>query len=271
MELACRHGLEGVRVLPTTGSWRDHDALVRPAVRARGYLAKDVYRHNTLPLTVYRDLEKSGTIPFRREEVLLTTGKGNSWNQVPALLTIDEDFGRLIGYYLSEGCITQDQGLRIRLAFGGHEEELLQDAKDLLERFGFRYSVHWLKSCNTVQIKISSLLLGLLLRDELGCGVRSEDAQVPARLMTASAAVRRGGWRGCCAVTAMWTVPQGHAPIAKRIEVTATSSTRLRSGISPPAQCYSSKPFCCSRGRDWFPPSATTSRISACRGDRPKH
>jgi UDP-N-acetyl-D-mannosaminuronate dehydrogenase/intein/homing endonuclease len=193
MDVAFRTELQGrLRVQPRTGRWQDHDGLVRPALAGTGMAAKDVYRHNTLPLEVYLRLERDGTAPFSRKEVLLSSGKGRSWNQVPAVLPINESFARLIGYYLSEGCITEDGALRMRLSFGSHEQELIGDASALLTQFGFRHSVHRLRGCATVQLKVSSRLLGVLLRDVLGCGVRSEDARIPARLLGGPEPVRRG-------------------------------------------------------------------------------
>jgi UDP-N-acetyl-D-mannosaminuronate dehydrogenase/intein/homing endonuclease len=183
IDMATRRGLSGLRVMPENGTWQDHDAVVRPACVARGVSTKDVYRHNTLPLDVYRDLEVIGAAPFPRAGVRLSTGKGAAWNQVPAVLPVDEGFARLIGYYLSEGCITDDKALRTRLCFGAHEGELVTDACSILTRLGFRYSVHHLNNCRTVHVKVSSRLLGVLLRDELDCGVRSEDARAPAILM----------------------------------------------------------------------------------------
>jgi hypothetical protein len=191
LDVAARRDLAGVRVAPRDGAWRDHDPVVRPACVARGVSAKDVYRHNTLPLEVYRDLEAAGAAPFPRAALLLVTGKGNSWNKVPAVIPVDEDFARLVGYYLSEGCITEDPAPRTRLCFGAHEDELIADACGILTRLGFRHSVHLLSTCRTVQIKVSSRLLAVLLRDELGCGVRSEDARAPAVLMAAPGPVRR--------------------------------------------------------------------------------
>jgi hypothetical protein len=154
-------------------------------------LAKDVYRYNTLPFDVYCDLEAEGRAPFARTDVLLVTGKGNSWNQVPAVLPVNEEFARLVGYYLSEGCITEDKALRTRLCFGAHEDELIRDACDILTKLGFRHSVHRLTTCQTVHIKVSSKLLAVLLRDELRCGVRSEDAHAPTMLMNGSRSIRR--------------------------------------------------------------------------------
>jgi UDP-N-acetyl-D-mannosaminuronate dehydrogenase/intein/homing endonuclease len=191
VEMAVRRGLPAIRVMPRHGTWRDHDQIVRPACVGRRVSAKDVYRHNTLPLSVYVDLESTGKSPFARNAVTLVTGKGNGWNRVPATIQIDEDFARLVGYYLSEGCITEDKGLRVRICFGSHETELIQDTQAILTRLGFQHSVHRLKTCLTTQIKVSSRLLATLLRDEFGCGVRSEDAQAPSILMGGPRSIRR--------------------------------------------------------------------------------
>jgi UDP-N-acetyl-D-mannosaminuronate dehydrogenase/intein/homing endonuclease len=190
LDVAIRHELGGIRLMPQTGTWQEHDAIVRPACIAHRVAAKDVYRHNTLPLEVYRELEEAGTAPFQRSDLFIVTGKGNSWNRVPARIPVNEDFARLIGYYLSEGCITSDKALRTRLCFGAHEDELIADGCAILTRLGFKHSVHRLTTCRTVHIKVSSKLLAVLLRDELKCGVRSEDAHAPAILMNAPRPIR---------------------------------------------------------------------------------
>lgn len=191
IEVARAHGLSAVRVIPRSGSWRDHDSAIRPTLLRLKLSPKDVYRHGTLPLGAFLELERLGLCPFRRADVLLATGKGRSWATVPAHLRLDEDFARLVGYYLSEGCLTTDGGaLRVRFCFGAHEAELIDDARAILDRVGVKHSHHRLRSCETVHIKVSSRLFGVLIRDVLGCGVRSEDARVPARLLGAPAPIR---------------------------------------------------------------------------------
>ncbi|MBI1850940.1 MAG: nucleotide sugar dehydrogenase [Planctomycetes bacterium] len=191
IETVLRAKIERVRVVPRDGTWKSHDDVVRPLCREFGVAAKDVYRYNSLPLDVYLELERTKSAPFKRSQVLLATGKGNSWNQVPAVFDVDEDVARLFGYYLSEGCITEDNGVRIRFCFGAHEKDLIGDARAILDRLGIRSSVHKLKRWETVHIKVSSRILGTLLRDELRCGTRSEEMRIPERLMAAPARIRR--------------------------------------------------------------------------------
>jgi hypothetical protein len=160
------------------------------AVRA-GISPKNVWKHNTLPLQAFLALEECGAAPFRRQDLLLATGKGRSWNQVPTAIHIDEDFARLIGYYLSEGCLTDDGSLRIRFCFGAHEEDLIADTRAILARLGVRSSVYRLKRCQTVHVKVSSRILGIVFRDVLKCGRNSAEMEVPAQLMAAPAPIRR--------------------------------------------------------------------------------
>jgi UDP-N-acetyl-D-mannosaminuronate dehydrogenase len=181
----------GVRVMPRAGRWQDHQGAVSSVAARAGIAPKDVWKHNTLPLAAFLDLEAAGTAPFRRQDLLLSTGKGGSWNQVPAHIRIDEEFARLVGYYLSEGCLTEDGSLRIRFCFGAHEEDLIADTRAILTRLGLRSSVHKLKRWQTVHIKVSSRILGMLFRDVLKCGRNSHEMQVPAQLMAAPAPIRR--------------------------------------------------------------------------------
>src|SRR3989344_6115110 len=91
--------------------------------------ASNFYQGNYLPLTIYLKLEKAGVMPFSRDEIYLVTGRGPSFNKIKAQIDIDEDFCRLIGYYLSEGCITKDKSLRTRLVFNIKEKESIEDLR----------------------------------------------------------------------------------------------------------------------------------------------
>jgi UDP-glucose 6-dehydrogenase len=101
----------------------------------------------------------------------------------PSRFTIDEDFMRLIGYYIAEGCIVADKGRngivreRVNFTFGAHETEYLNDLRRILNRYGIRYLER--RSGNSVTIVVSSKVFAFLFRDVLKCGSRSEDKRLP--------------------------------------------------------------------------------------------
>jgi UDP-N-acetyl-D-mannosaminuronate dehydrogenase/intein/homing endonuclease len=194
VDLVAVLGLDGtskVRAMPRRGSWLEDWEPIRSTVRRGGIERKDLARSNTLPLGIYLDLERQGVAPFRRQELHLTTGNGAAQSRVPWIFDLDADFARLIGYYLSEGCLTHDRSWRTRWCFGAQEVELIDDVIGILTRLRIRWSIHRVKRWRAVQIKVSSNLFGALLRDGLDCGVRSEEMRVPPMFMSAPEAIRR--------------------------------------------------------------------------------
>ncbi|MGH7570433.1 MAG: nucleotide sugar dehydrogenase [Gemmatimonadota bacterium] len=179
-----------VRVKPRTGAWIDSWPSIRTVARRAGLEGKDLRRSNTLPLSAFLELESSGMVAFRREDLFLTTGNGAAQARVPCIIALDPEFARLIGYYLSEGCLSRDRSWRTRWVFGSHECELIDDLTGILTRMGLRWSMHRVKRWRAVQIKVSSNLFGIFLKDVLGCGVRSEEMSVPAIMLGASEEVR---------------------------------------------------------------------------------
>ena len=180
-----------VRARPVTGTYSDFREELRPHLRSRYPQSYwDIFRQNVMPLALYCELEEAGVMPFKHQEIVLCTGRGPSWNSIPAVIQIDNDLARLVGYYLSEGCITVDRSLRTRFTFNGEETEYIQDVEQILDKLGIKHSIYHPKESNAVHIKVSSNLFGWLLRDVLGCGVRSEDACVPGILMEAPRSIR---------------------------------------------------------------------------------
>ncbi|HKQ59290.1 MAG TPA: nucleotide sugar dehydrogenase [Candidatus Eisenbacteria bacterium] len=180
------------RVAPREGAWIDHWDRIRKHARRARVEKKDLRRSNTLPLDTCLELERAGVAPFGRRELLLATGRGAGHSRVPWVVAVTPEFARLIGYYLSEGCLTRDKSLRTRWTFGSHETELIDDLTGILDQFGFAWSLHRVKRWKAVQIKVSSNLFGRLIGDHLGCGRRSEEMRIPPLLMGAPTAIRRG-------------------------------------------------------------------------------
>ncbi|HQE93438.1 MAG TPA: nucleotide sugar dehydrogenase [Anaerolineae bacterium] len=184
------HDMARVRVTPMRGRFDAHQETLTPHLRKLGVAARDVYRSNAMPLSAYLELERQHAAPFSRADLWLGTGRGPSYSRCPAVLDWDEDLARLIGYYLSKGCITEGTSLCVRFTFNTEERETLADLQQILEKLGLHYSIYRDKQWNSQHIKVSSRPLARLLRDGLQCGVNAHTMHIPAALMTASEALR---------------------------------------------------------------------------------
>ncbi|MBP7693886.1 MAG: nucleotide sugar dehydrogenase, partial [Anaerolineales bacterium] len=185
-EADCRR----MRVKPRQGRYADHAAALRPHLLTLKLSPRDVFKQNVMPLAAYLELERRGLMPFPRTEVDLVTGRGPSYNTFPAVVLLDEDFARLLGYYLSEGCLTDDAALRVRFTFHVKETEYIADLKSILEKLGVAYSEYRDRRWQSHHIKVSSRPLGLLVRDVLGCGVNCYTMKIPARFLGAPEPLR---------------------------------------------------------------------------------
>lgn len=142
----------------------------------------EIGRRNSMPLRVYRFLVERGLIDIERSNLQLFTGKG-SITYCPAVFPLDEDFLRLLGYYVAQGWITVDRGRggaireRVGFSFGAHEGEYLADLHRILRRYGMRFLLKRIGQAYATVI--SSQPFAFLLRDLLGCGTRSEDKNLP--------------------------------------------------------------------------------------------
>lgn len=180
-----------VRVTPQTGSWADHAQMLTPALRNLGVAPRDIYRSNAMPLPTYLALEAAGVAPYPRAVVWLGTGRGPSYTRCPAIIPWTEPLARLIGYYLSEGCISgKDYRVRVRFTFNRDETETLADLKAILSDLGLHYSTYDDKQWHSQTVKVGSWPFALLLRDGLHCGVNSRTMRIPGLLLTAPESLR---------------------------------------------------------------------------------
>ncbi|MBI5034938.1 MAG: nucleotide sugar dehydrogenase [Chloroflexi bacterium] len=181
------------RVAPQHKSFKDHrEKLVEGLKTLNIDRAKrdEIFRSNQMPLAVYLELEKRGFAPLPHPDLLLRTGRGPAASSMPATITVDKAFARLIGYYLSEGCITADKSLRTRFTFNANEREYIDDVCQIITALGMRYSTHKDRHWNALQIKVSSNLFAHLIRDVLGCGTCSTSMQIPGVIMEAPESIR---------------------------------------------------------------------------------
>jgi len=167
-----------IRVRLRNAEWKQYkDCIYKLQFESPYYT--DYIRYNSLPLKYYLEAEEKGFFTIKHSDLLLCTGRGSSYSEIPAVIKIGADFSRLIGYYLSEGCITKDESIRTRFSFNADEKEYISDVCDILTRLGLKYSIYksrqWKSSC----IKVSSEIFGILFRDILKCGTNCYNMKIP--------------------------------------------------------------------------------------------
>jgi nucleotide sugar dehydrogenase len=174
-----------IRVVPPRGaSWKAYHRWLRPILKRYRSDPWEYYRRNTIPLAAYLEAERLPDFPrIPHDQLVLSTGKGPSWSTCPAVVALDEPFCRLVGYYLSEGCLTEGRTLRVRFAFHQDERQYLEDVQGILRSLGLRWSTFRDRRWKTCHIKVSSLPFGVLMRDVLRCGVDSYSMQAPPQLL----------------------------------------------------------------------------------------
>ena len=156
----------------------------------RGNDKKQEYlKSNSLPLEAFLLLQKEFALPL--EKILLASGRGPSFSTIPARITLDNDLARLIGYYLSEGCITEEKKtMRIRWTFHEDETEYIEDVCSILKRKGIRYSIYADHTSHTQHIKVSSIIFALFFREVLQTGVNCYAMKIPTVLFESNPILR---------------------------------------------------------------------------------
>lgn len=142
---------------------------------------KDVLRSNCMNLKEFLVLEKDLSKFVKRSDLLLFTVKGNP-TYSPAVINIDKDFCRLLGYYASEGNLSCDKGLRgtrerIQFHFNSSEKEYISDVIGILKKLNIRTQL--INKQKVITIQFSSRIFAYFLRDILKAGVCCYDTVVP--------------------------------------------------------------------------------------------
>ncbi len=170
------------RVKPILKKFKDFKDIIN-FKKNLGKKASNMYFGNYMPLKDYLKLEKKKSMPISREEIYLVSGRGPSFNQIKAVINLDEDFARMIGYYLSEGCVTKDKSTRVRWTFSGDENDLVKDLYSCIEKLGLSHSLYKSKRDNAQTVKVSSNIFGYFIKEILKCGKDSYDAKAPSNII----------------------------------------------------------------------------------------
>ncbi len=163
---------------------KDVRALLHSKLAPKSY---EYVRNNYIPLEYYGEFRR--TLP---EPKAIARGRGPSYSEFPPEVRINRELTTLLGYYISEGCITAGNSPRTRFSFNINETEYIEEVKSTLRKIGIRYSEYTQDSVH--HIKVSSRAFAELLKF-LGTGVNSYDAKVPGFILY-SRALQRGVLRG---------------------------------------------------------------------------
>jgi phosphoribosylformylglycinamidine synthase len=95
-----------------------------------------------------------------------------------AVIQPDDVFARLLGYYLCEGCVSQNSNTyKIIFTFALHESEYVNDVVLGLKSLGLRPCIE--KRDSTIAVYATSWLFGYLLKDVWKCGTGASDKAFP--------------------------------------------------------------------------------------------
>jgi len=134
-----------------------------------------------LPAITSIDVEKTLNDAGYSEEIVVNEGEVNIKHAkkrgLPKNIPITKELVKFLGYYLAEGC-SDHSGRRytVRLSFGKHESELIEDAIRCIRSAGIEPKISEEKTA--INVVVNSKLLYLLI-DALGCGHNAPNKSVP--------------------------------------------------------------------------------------------
>ncbi len=134
------------------------------------------WKKGFLPLQHFLKLEPLLNIPRRHLQLYRRSGKAN---YAHAVISINDLFCRLLGYYLSEGCVSKNGNTyKIIFTFAHHETEYLNDVIQGLKSLGLRPCTETRTS--TTIVYATSWLLGYAIKKVWQCGDSATNKAIPA-------------------------------------------------------------------------------------------
>ncbi len=136
------------------------------------------WQQGYLPLTHFLKLESLLNISRRTLKLYRRSGKAN---YSCAVVAINNLFARLIGYYLSQGCVSQNGNTyKIIFTFADHESEYINDVIAGLENLGLRPCTE--KRTSTTIVYATSWLWGYILKEVWQCGDSANNKAIPSNV-----------------------------------------------------------------------------------------
>ena len=140
-------------------------------------------------LPIYHFLKLESLLGISRSHLKLYRRSGKA-NYANAVISINSLFCRLLGYYLSEGCVSKNGNTyKIIFTFAHHETEYVKDVIEGLKSLGLRPCTE--KRTSTIIVYATSWLLGYVLKDFWQCGDSATNKAIPAFAFTLSTSLQR--------------------------------------------------------------------------------
>jgi hypothetical protein len=133
-----------------------------------------------------KDVAINDTIPFisdlpERDIKYRYNFETKNWRlryNMPSSIQLTADFCRLLGYYVSEGSVTNyGKGYSVRFSFGKKELDYINDVCAILEKLELNHYTYTQE--NVTHVTVKSTPLALFISDTLSCGRTSNVKQVP--------------------------------------------------------------------------------------------
>ncbi|MGL6343505.1 MAG: AIR synthase related protein, partial [Waterburya sp.] len=162
------------------------DRVIKPAAKLE--------KGDCLPLLLDFPDNDQSTVEI---DLLATLGEEHSGkaNYPRAVISVNNLFARLIGYYLSEGCVSQNANTyKIIFTFAHHESEYVNDVIAGLNSLGLRPCIE--KRTSTIVVYATSWLWGYLLKEVWKCGYLSTNKSIPAFVFQLSSQLQKEVLKG---------------------------------------------------------------------------
>jgi len=181
--------LKRIKMRPTERKVEELESILRK-IGVDWYKRSLFRQSNSLPASFFLKNEKN--LGLKRNEIYLCMGQGPSSSKIRNMFEIDKDFARLIGYYLGEGCLTEEKTTkRIRFTFNSNEKFYIADLKQILNKKNIKYSCYQDKNWQSFHVKVSSEILGVLFKNILSCGKNCYEMKIPSQLFLSNKTLRK--------------------------------------------------------------------------------
>jgi phosphoribosylformylglycinamidine synthase len=153
---------------------RQHFSSLEPSPQTRHRYLRGGY----FPLATFLKLESLIGVSRRDLSLYRRSGKANYMH---AVVDVDEQLARFLGYYLAEGCVSRNGNTdKIVLTFALHEREYIYEVMAAFKALGLNPCLE--ERSSTYAVYVTSWLFGYLLRDVWQCGHGATTKAMPAQV-----------------------------------------------------------------------------------------